>query len=66
MTAPALELTGKCNAMLTEFFKDPQNGGLNIDALLHCTLKLPNNNIILSFKEREDADRAQVHAEEWV
>ena len=66
MSTPATELTGKCNTLLTEFFKDPKNGGLDIDTPLRSTSKLPNNNIILLFKQKEDAARARVHAEDWV
>ena len=66
VAAPATELTGKCNALLTEFFRDPKNGGLNIDSPLRSTSKLPNNNMVLSFKQKEDAVRARVHAEDWV
>ena len=49
-----------------ESFRDPKNGGLHIDSPLHSTSKLPNNNIVLSFKQKEDAVRARVHAVDWV
>ena len=61
-----MELTSKCNVLLTEFFRDPKIGGLDINSPLHSTSKLPNNNMVLSFKQKEDAVRAHVHAEDWV
>ena len=66
VVAPATELTSKCNTLLTDFFRDPKNGGFNVDSPLCSTSKLPNNNIVLTFKQKEDAVRARVHAEDWV
>ena len=66
VAAPAMELTGKCSTLLTEFFRDPKNGGLNINSPPHSTFKLPNNNMVLSFKQKEDTVRVHVHAEDWV
>ena len=48
------------------YCKDPKNRGLNIDTPLQSTSKLPNNNIILLFKQKEDPARAWVHAKDWV
>ena len=66
VVAPAMELTSKCNVLLMDFFRDPKKGGLNVNSPLHSTSKLPNNNIVLTFKQKEDAVRACIHAKDWV
>ena len=66
VTTLVTELTGKCNELLTMFFKDPKNGGIDLPSLLRSTSRLPNNNIILSFKLKDNTTRARVHTEDWV
>ena len=62
---PPTELTDKCNT-LRDYFKAPCNGGINMPTPLRSTSRLPNGNMVLSFKTKEDAIRARVHAEEWI
>src|SRR5882672_4737389 len=64
--APATTLTDKANILLSEYFKNPSNGGLDILAQVHSTSHLANGSIILSFKTKEGAQHARLHADDWV
>jgi len=61
-----MELTSKCNRLLIEFFGDPKNWGITLSSPLQSTSRLPNSNIVLSFKLKDDAVRVHVHVEDWV
>src|SRR6266481_3230348 len=63
---PVTELTARCNVLLSAHFRDPENGGIDIPNALWSMSRLPNGNIILSFKSKDDAARARVHADDWV
>ena len=63
---PATELMTRLNMLLSAHFIDPDNGGINMLNALHSTSQLPNGNLILSFKSKDDATRARVHANDWV
>ena len=61
-----LELTKKCNLLLSTFFRDPENGGIDMPSALRSTSRLPNGNVVLSFRTKDDADRARVHVDDWL
>ena len=63
---PVTELTAHCSALPSAFFKDPKNGGIDMPSALHGSSCLPNGNIVLTFKSKDDVTRACVHADEWV
>jgi hypothetical protein len=58
------ELTSFCNSTLTEFFACPENGAITMEAPLRGTSRSQSGNITLTFKKKEDADRARIH-EDW-
>ena len=61
---PATELTACCSALLSDFFKDPKNGGIDMPSALRGSSRLPNGNIVLTFKSKDDATRARVPADQ--
>jgi hypothetical protein len=64
-TLPASDLTPFCNRLLTKFFAQPSNGGLTIMTPLRGTSRSQAGNITLTFKSKDDADRARIH-DEWI
>ena len=59
---PATELTSQCNTFLSAFFCNPENGAINMPNALKSSSCLPNGNIILIFKYKDDAIRAHIPA----
>ena len=58
------ELTKRCNLLLSTFFRDPKNGSIDMPSVLHSTSRLPNGNVILSFRTKDNANRACVHVDD--
>ena len=63
---PAMEQMAHCSTLLSAFFKNPKNGGIDMPSALHGSSRLPNGNIVLTIKSKDDATRAHVHADDWV
>jgi hypothetical protein len=51
--------------VLAEFFAQPENGGITMEAPLHSTSRLQSGNVTLTFKNKEDASHAKIH-EDWM
>jgi len=58
LRVPATELTTQCSALLSAYFCDPSTGGIPMPDPLRSSSHLPNGNIVLTFKTKDDATRA--------
>jgi len=63
---PATDLTPRLNTLLSTYFRDPKNGRVDMPVSMCSTSHLPNGNVILSFKSKDDTTRARIHADGWV